>query len=149
MNNQKNEIDTLLEELHAVPQQVKQATPFTLQDNNLKQFLLDKAGELIEGSVECVSNYKSLLGGNPDVKEAGALAELIKATSTAIESLNKLYIQDERSRSAREVEHIRAEVKNNANVNENGLTIKMSRKELMAQIFNKSKNSSEEIIDVQ
>ena len=148
MNNSE-EIDTLLEELHAVPETIKTAETFSLSGEDLKQFLLDQAGQLIKNSVECVNSYKNLLGGNPDIKEAGALAELIKASSTAIESLNKVYIQDERSRSAKEVEHIRAKAKQEAATNENGLTIKMSRKELMAQIFNKQpKAISEDVIDV-
>lgn len=145
---ENKEIDTLLEELHAVPQQIKTVETFSLSGEDLKQFLLDQAGQLIKNSVECVNSYKDLLGGNPDIKEAGALAELIKASSTAIESLNKVYIQDERSRSAKEVEHIRAKAKQESATNECGLTIKMSRKELMAQIFNKTKAISEDVVDV-
>lgn len=145
---ENKEIDTLLEELHAAPQQIKTVETFSLSGEDLKQFLLDQAGQLIKNSVECVNSYKDLLGGNPDIKEAGALAELIKASSTAIESLNKVYIQDERSRSAKEVEHIRAKAKQESAANECGLTIKMSRKELMAQIFNKTKAISEDVVDV-
>lgn len=149
MDNQNTEeINTLLQELHTVPATIKAAETFSLSGEDLKQFLLDQAGVLIKNSVECVNSYKDLLGGNPDIKEAGALAELIKAASTTIESLNKVYIQDERTKSAREVENIRAKAKQELANNESSLTIKMSRKDLMNMINNKTK-SSENIIDVE
>lgn len=149
MDNQNTEeINTLLQELHTVPATIKAAETFSLSGEDLKQFLLDQAGMLIKNSVECVNSYKDLLGGNPDIKEAGALAELIKAASTTIESLNKVYIQDERTKSAREVENIRAKAKQELANNESSLTIKMSRKDLMNMINNKTK-SSENIIDVE
>lgn len=149
MDNQNTEeINTLLQELHTVPATIKAAETFSLSGEDLKQFLLDQAGMLIKNSVECVNSYKDLLGGNPDIKEAEALAELIKAASTTIESLNKVYIQDERTKSAREVENIRAKAKQELANNESSLTIKMSRKDLMNMINNKTK-SSENIIDVE
>lgn len=145
------EIDTLLNELHNTNNELKKSTnTFTLSSTDLKQFLLDQAGQLIKGSVDCVNNYKELLGGNPDFKEAGALAELIKAASATIESLNKVYIQDERSKAAVQVETIRADVKREISHNTNttnSVTIKMTRKQLMDTIFKSAQTVKEPIKD--
>ena len=145
----KIEMDALLDELHAEPTRIKQTTEaFRLSGGDLKQFLLDQSGQLIKTSIDCVNNYKELLGYNPDFKEAGTLAELIKAASTTIETLNKVYIQDERSKTAADVENIRANVKREiskqAAANNEGVIIKMTRKDLMNAIFNQTKAIKQE-----
>ena len=152
----KQEMDALLDELHAAPTKIKQTTEtFKLSGGDLKQFLLDQSGQLIKTSIDCVNNYKELLGCNPDFKEAGTLAELIKAASTTIETLNKVYIQDERTKSATDVENIRANVKREISTqtaaNNESVVIKMTRKDLMNAIFNQTKTikqEDEKIIDV-
>lgn len=152
----KQEMDALLDELHAAPTKIKQtAETFKLSGGDLKQFLLDQSGQLIKTSIDCVNNYKELLGCNPDFKEAGTLAELIKAASTTIETLNKVYIQDERTKSATDVENIRANVKREISkqtaANNESVVIKMTRKDLMNAIFNQTKTikqEDEKIIDV-
>lgn len=152
----KQEMDALLDELHAAPTKIKQTTEtFKLSGGDLKQFLLDQSGQLIKTSIDCVNNYKELLGCNPDFKEAGTLAELIKAASTTIETLNKVYIQDERTKSATDVENIRANVKREISkqtaANNESVVIKMTRKDLMNAIFNQTKTikqEGEKIIDV-
>lgn len=152
----KQEMDALLDELHAAPTKIKQTTKtFKLSGGDLKQFLLDQSGQLIKTSIDCVNNYKELLGCNPDFKEAGTLAELIKAASTTIETLNKVYIQDERTKSATDVENIRANVKREISkqtaANNESVVIKMTRKDLMNAIFNQTKTikqEDEKIIDV-
>lgn len=152
----KQEMDALLDELHAAPTKIKQTTEtFKLSGGDLKQFLLDQSGQLIKTSIDCVNNYKELLGCNPDFKEAGTLAELIKAASTTIETLNKVYIQDERTKSATDVENIRANVKREISkqtaANNESVVIKMTRKDLMNAIFNQTKTIKREddkIIDV-
>lgn len=146
MSESDDELNTLLDELHAVPTKTKQLqtiTP-TLSNENLKQFLLDQAGQLIQNGVNCVGEYKTILGGNPDTKEATALAELIKASSAAIESLNKLYIQDERSKAAIQVEQIRSSAKQHNNGAGDAVTIKLTRKELMDAIAHKTHQLSYE-----
>lgn len=137
----KEEVDVLLDELRAIPKDVKavSAKTFTLSSEDLKQFLLDQAGQLIQNSIQCVNGYRDYLGMSPGEKEVQSLAELIKASSAAIESLNKLYIQDERSKSAEKVERIRSEAKMLENGAGGALKITMSRKELMDAIFKKTK----------
>lgn len=149
----KQEMDALLDELHAAPTKIKQTTEtFKLSGGDLKQFLLDQSGQLIKTSIDCVNNYKELLGCNPDFKEAGTLAELIKAASTTIETLNKVYIQDERTKSATDVENIRANVKREISkqtaANNEGVVIKMTRKDLMNAIFNQTKSIKQEDANV-
>ncbi len=106
MNNEN--IDTLLDELSsfdypATSQSRKPRLETKLTEDNLSDFVIKSAEELINTGLESVSDLKDYIvqGQNPD--EIEALASLINSTNNTIESLNKILLLKKKSESAKEL----------------------------------------------
>ena len=67
---------------------------FNLTKEELEQFILNNAGKLIKQSIEVVADVKQYVETAPEHRDVVSLAELIKASSSAIESLSKVLVQD-------------------------------------------------------
>ena len=94
-----NELETLLNELSSfdipaqnrqIQEQPKQAT---VTDENLNEYLLKKASTLVDLSLGAVEELKPYVMQGTDPDEIAALAEVINASSKAMETLNKLLMQ--------------------------------------------------------
>lgn len=100
MSEELNEmVGDLLEQLKDANKQVEQVkkTSEPLTKENMEKFVVEKAGRLVEESLEVMSNVKDYISSAPESKDVGSLAELIAATSTAIETLNKIIVTDKRN----------------------------------------------------
>ena len=64
---------------------------------NIEQFVVKNSSELINQSLDVMNNVKDYIMASGDPDSISALSELINASSKAIESLNKIVIQNKRS----------------------------------------------------
>lgn len=114
----------------------------TLKDGDVNQYVLDKSKTLIETGINAVQDLASYVtqGQNPD--EIAALAELMNATSKAIEALNRVNLIDKKADRDEKLKRIEIEgrkelanltgpqhVTNNMNV------LVASREEIMKKLF--------------
>lgn len=100
MSEELNEmVGDLLEQLNDANQKAEQAKKESnpLKKEDMEKFVIEKAGKLVEESIEVVSNVKEYISSAPESKDVGSLAELIAATSTAIETLNKIIVTDKKN----------------------------------------------------
>lgn len=100
MSEELNEmVGDLLEQLNNANQKAEQAKKESnpLKKEDMERFVIEKAGKLVEESIEVVSNVKEYISSAPESKDVGSLAELIAATSTAIETLNKIIVTDKKN----------------------------------------------------
>lgn len=100
MSEELNEmVGDLLEQLNDANKKAEIAKKETnpLKKEDMERFVVEKAGKLVEESLEVVSNVKDYISSAPESKDVGSLAELIAATSTAIETLNKIIVTDKRN----------------------------------------------------
>lgn len=94
-----NELETLLNELSSfdIPLQNKQIQAQPKQpdvtEDNLNDYLLKKASSLVDLSLGAVEELKPFVMQGTDPDEITALAEVINASSKAMENLNKLLMQ--------------------------------------------------------
>ena len=75
----------------------KEAKQAGLAPEDVEEFVVRTSGELINQSLEVMNEVKDYIMASGDPDNISALADLIKASSSAIESLNKIVIQNKRS----------------------------------------------------
>jgi hypothetical protein len=75
----------------------KEAKQVGLTPEDVEEFVVRNSGELINQSLEVMNEVKDYIMASGDPDNISALADLIKASSSAIESLNKIVIQNKRS----------------------------------------------------
>jgi hypothetical protein len=121
----------------------------TLKDEEVNQYVLDKSKSLIETGLNAVQDLASYVtqGQNPD--EIAALAELMNATSKAIEALNRVNLIDRKADRDEKLKRIDIEGKKELislsgpqNVTNNMNVLVASREEIMKRLFG---NGSEQL----
>ena len=98
------------------------------------------SGKLIKGSVDYVEDVKQFITSAPDAKDVDALSKLIGASASAIESLNKILLQDKANEAKIQVKEMDIQSKKELQDHSNervGLTI--NREELLKQLLDDAK----------
>jgi len=72
---------------------------FNLPKEELEQFVINNAGRLILECMETMQNYKDMITTAPNSEDVGAYSDLVSASTKALESLNKIIVQDKRSQT--------------------------------------------------
>lgn len=94
------------EQIKSLVEQLKQSTKlakntqqpqFELKKQDLEQFILNNTGRLIQDSMETIDNIKQYIISAPEPEDVHSLAELYKASTGAIEALNKILLQQQKS----------------------------------------------------
>lgn len=100
MSDELNEmVGDLLNQLQTAEKKAKdvEKEKDPLKKENLEKFVIENAGRLVEESLGMIKNVKDYIISAPEHKDVTALADLVAATSSAIESLNKIIVTDKRN----------------------------------------------------
>tara|TARA_X000001382_G_scaffold130717_1_gene126603 strand:+ start:682 stop:1140 length:459 start_codon:yes stop_codon:yes gene_type:complete len=135
-------VDDLLSQLKGVnvAQKELEKQDFNLDKEKLEDFLLQYSGKLIKGSVDYVEDVKQFITSAPDSRDVDALSKLIGASASAIESLNKILLQDKANEAKIQVKEMDIQSKKelqDKNNEQAGLTI--NREELLKQLIDDAK----------
>jgi len=135
-------VDDLLSQLKGVnvAQKELEKQDFNLDKEKLEDFLLQYSGKLIKGSVDYVEDVKQFITSAPDSRDVDALSKLIGASASAIESLNKILLQDKANQAKIQVKEMDIQSKKELQDKSNdqvGLTI--NREELLKQLIDDAK----------
>lgn len=114
----------------------KQPEEETLTKDQLEEFIIKNSGKLVTKSLNIVDDVKDYVASAPDAKDVAALAELISATSSAIETLNKVYISDERNKTQVKVKQMDVDSRERMNIADNQTKILLSREDIMKALVN-------------
>jgi DNA-binding protein len=119
-----------------------------LSKDNLEEFIIKTSGKLITKTLGIVDNVQTYISSAPDAKDVAAFAELLKAASSSMESLNKIYISLEKNKTTKEVKQMDIDSREKTNTQDNAVFL-LSRKEIMKELFNQSTESDDSnIIEV-
>ena len=94
------EAESLIDQLKESSGFIKKATQsreFELNKEQLEQFILNSSGKLIKDSLEIIDNMREFVEAAPDAETISSLSDLMKASTNAIDTLNKVLIQDKRT----------------------------------------------------
>lgn len=119
-----------------------------LKKEDLERFVVEKAGALVEESLDMMRVVKDYIISAPENKDVEALAGLISATSSAIETLNKIIVTDKRSDNAIKLKQIEGENRRVALEEETQQKILLSREEVLKEITRRSEEKIANAIDI-
>jgi len=98
-----HELDSLVDQLKQSNKENKQAAAqtenYNLSPEEVEQFVIQNSSKLIAQSLSVIDEVKdyAVAAGDPD--SLSSLSELIRASSSALETLNKITIQDKRTKT--------------------------------------------------
>jgi len=122
--------------------------PVSLDAENLEQFILTNAATLIRDSVQTVGELRTQIGPGSDPKELSGFAEIVKASSQALEALNRVYTTREKNKNAKEIKKMDIDSKQKMIEEVNNTRVLMNREELLKQLIEKTLDDGEKIIDI-
>lgn len=134
LDNAVNDIITQLKGTIPVNKKEVEDTPLT--KDQLEEFIIKNSGKLITKSLNIVDDVKDVVTAGSDSKDIAALAELISATSSAIDTLNKVYISDEKNKTQVRVKQMDVDSRERINITDNQTKILLSREDIMKAIVN-------------
>lgn len=94
-----NDLESLIDQLkqHA-PKETSE--PVNVTEENLTAFVLEKAAKLINNGLTTAEELKDAIKQGTDPEEVMAYSDVIKATTAAIEALNKIGLQNKKLKTA-------------------------------------------------
>tara|TARA_R110000782_G_scaffold139056_3_gene231530 strand:+ start:128 stop:574 length:447 start_codon:yes stop_codon:yes gene_type:complete len=139
-------VDDLLSQLKGANAASKeiQKDEFNLDKEELEKFLLNYSGKLIKGTVDYVEEVKQFITSAPDSRDVDALSKLVGASASAIESLNKILLQDKANEAKIQVKQMDIESKKELQDSSERLGLSINREELLKQLIKDAK-----VIDVE
>lgn len=114
-----------------------------LTKDNLEEFILKSSGKLVTKSLGLIDDIQAFVSTSPEPDDVAALSELIKAASSAVESLNKIYIADNKNENQMKMKQLDIAAKEKLSIMDNQTKILLSREDIMKAIVNTS-----DVIDV-
>ena len=94
---------------------------------NLEEFLIEKTSSLITSSIDMVEDVKEYISSAPENRDVASLAELIRASSSAIDTLTKLHTSTEQNKNRIEVKQMDVDSKEKLNTIDNQTKVLLSR----------------------
>ena len=143
-----DDIDDLIGQLKGVSNTVTQLrTDPDITNNNVNEFVLKKAGALVERCLDLVDSIQDTVDAAPDPEAVESLASLIRAATGAIEILNKNSMSKEKITAAKDLEVMRIDARtklkqlcDNPQTRNSGESVaEMSREEMIQHIIKDAK----------
>jgi hypothetical protein len=111
MPDNSDDIDNIIDALKEKNIEVKKEFRKAATKDNLEEYVIESASTVINEGLDLVKNLNVYLNAAPDAKDLSAYAELLNATSTAIETLNKIIVQDKKSNTLKDLKKMDHEIK--------------------------------------
>lgn len=117
---------------------------------NIEQFVIDKASELINKSLTVLDEYQAVLTASPSEESAEAMAGLISAASGAIETLNRVMSTNKKAETSIKIKEMDVAARKENNQRDNATRLMMTRGEIMQMLTDATKESQQEkIVEVE
>lgn len=147
--NEGDDIRTLVDQLKEGNKLARklEKNDFNLKPEDLEQFILNNSGKLIQDSMDTIDNIKQYIISAPEPEDVHSLAELYKASTGALETLNKILIQQKKTDTTIHVKNMDIESKLKLAENKQD-KLTFTREEVFEQLLNSGKVVEVETSDV-
>jgi hypothetical protein len=139
---------TQLKDTTLLTKKVEKLPDTDINKENLENFVIQYASRLIVDATESVEYIKDNVQAAPTAEDVVSLAELIKSTSSALEVLNKIVVNNKKADTSLTIKKMDVESKReelDVKMNNNLIA---SREEIMNQLFKKAKTIEATVIDI-
>lgn len=106
---------------------------------DIEEFVVANSSKLINHSLQAIDEVKDYIMASGDPDSISALSELIRASSGALDSLNKIVVQNKRAEQAITVKQMDHTSKNIIEDKRNDNALIASREEIFKKILNDAK----------
>jgi len=144
-----DEVGTLLDQLQAVSikaEKVKEERD-PLRKEDLEDFVIQRGGALVEDALDMVATMRDFIVSAPNAEDVGAYADLIKATSTALEALNRLAVTDKKSETSVKLKEMDIASRKELQQSDNTQRLLTTREEIFKMLIDKAKPIEGEIVE--
>jgi hypothetical protein len=140
-----SEIDAIIDQLTAdavdnssqINKKTEKIETNSLNDDNVNEFVYNKTAEVIQSGLEAISTLKDSVMTGQDPKEISALAQLIGATTKAIDGLNKINLQIKQHKNNIEVAKLENDGLKKLQNNTTNVVAIATREDVMKRLFDK------------
>jgi len=139
-------LDQLQENNTAIISNMKEIEP--LKKENIEKFVIEQAGVLITESLDAMRIIKNTVITAPNNKDIEALAGLITATSTALETLNKIIVVDKKVQAVKDVKEMDVKSRKELLVAETQGKILLTREEAYKLVSETAQRVKEDPVDI-
>jgi len=87
--------------------------PMTLTDDNLNEFILKHSQELVQNSLIAIQELKDIVGKTFDGKLITSFADMVKATTGALDTLNSIQLEKNKQKASKEMKLLEIESRKN------------------------------------
>lgn len=122
------------------------AEPDPLRKEDAERFVIQKAGELVSESLEVIRVMREMVSTSPIATEVEAFAALIAATSSTLETLNKLIVTDKKSETVMKIKEMDINSRKMLMQQETAGQLLLTREEVFKKLFDRV---GEKVIDAQ
>lgn len=138
--DQKVEVKNLLDQLKDVQalSQTPQVAQSKLEKNEVEDFVIQQSARLIKETNELILSMKDYIAHSPESKEILAISELIKASTGAIDTLNKINLAEKKDKTVKEIKLMDIASKKELKSTENENRITFTREEILKQLMQSS-----------
>lgn len=150
MSEELNEmVGDLLSQLNEAQAKAKESEKEQnpLKKEELEKFVVEKGGKLVEETLEMVKNVRDYIIGAPEAKDVDAFASLISAAANAIETLNKIAINDKKTDTIVKVKKMDIDARKEMNQENNETKMLATREQIFKLLADGAKTIETEVIE--
>lgn len=122
---------------------IKSNENFDLPKEELEKFILNTSGRLVKDSLDMIDIVKERVAGAAEPDDVASLSELFKASTSTIEALNKILIQDKKTMTSVAIKQMDVEARKEIAEKTTDNHYLASREEIMKKLV-----SDAEVIEV-
>ena len=109
-----------------------------LSKEDVEDFIIKKSAKLIQDSLELIDNMKEVVHHMPEAENVSSLPNKFKASTGAIETLNKLVVQDKKSNTTIKAKQLDIDSKRELQSSDQLHALTLSREEVLDRLLKKA-----------
>jgi hypothetical protein len=145
----KDIVGSLVEQLQETNQRAEKIKTERdpLKKEDLEKFVIDRGASLVEDALEMVATVKDFIISAPNAEDVEALSGLINATATAMDTLNKINLQDKKTDTSVKLKTMEIQAKKELLEADNTQRVLATREEIIKMLADKAKPIEAEIVE--